>query len=68
MIMNLFLKLYVRVIEIVLKDHRVYKVCVDDDVKVYKLLAGLDVERWSFVCVGVLSAGEFDTLKRDRLL
>jgi len=46
----------------------VYKVCVDDDVKVYKLLAGLDVERWSFVCVGVLSIDEFDTLKRDRLL
>ncbi len=52
-----------KVIEIKLKDNRVYRVNISDKQNLPKLLDGLDVENWSIIQSGIHSLADFNKIK-----
>ena len=54
-----------KVIEIKLKDKRIFKVSVADNQNIPKLLNGLDFESYSFICFGVSDLTTFNKHKKE---
>ena len=53
-----------KIIEIKLKDTRVIRVCISDNQKIYKLLAGLEVEKWEIIQNGISTLTNFNKFKK----
>ena len=56
-----------KVIEIKLKDKRVFRVNISDDQNISKLLNGLEVDSWSIICCGVFDLTTFNKHKKQIL-
>lgn len=56
-----------KVIEITLKDKRVFRVNISDKQNISKLLNGLDVELWNIICYGVFDLKTFNKHKQQIL-
>ena len=53
-----------QVVEIRLKDKRVYRVNISDKQDISKLLDGLEVESWNIIQNGIHSLADFNRLKK----
>lgn len=56
-----------RVIQIKLKDKRVFRVNISDNQNISKLLNGLDVDSWEIICNGVFDLTTFNKHKKQIL-
>lgn len=56
-----------KVIEIKLKDKRVFRVNISDNQNISKLLNGLDVDSWEIICNGVFDLITFNKHKKQIL-
>ena len=63
-IVESFMELVMRVVEIELNDNRVFRVNVIDNKDIPKLIKGLDVKRWDFVLFGIHSLTKFNKIKK----
>lgn len=56
-----------KIIEIKLKDKRVFRVSISDNQNISKLLFGLDVEGWEIITNGVFDLITFNKHKKQIL-
>ena len=54
-----------KVIEIKLKDKRVFRVTISDNQNISKLLEGLDVESYNIICNGIYDLTTFNKHKKQ---
>ena len=54
-----------KIIEIKLKDKRVFRVNISDNQNISKLLDGLDVESYNIICNGIYDLTTFNKYKKQ---